>query len=51
MFCVVVPDGVVTVMVLGSEGSVEVSMRYPTGKKVLKPCMRIGFPLNYLETR
>lgn len=32
----VVPLGVVTVMVL-SNGSAEVSIRYPAGRKVLKP--------------
>ena len=34
---VVVPIGVVTVIVLGSDGSTEISMRYPTGRNVLKP--------------
>lgn len=26
-------------------------MRYPGGRKVLKPWMRIGFPWNNIETR
>lgn len=34
---VVVPDGVVTVMVLGSRGSADMSIRYPIGRNVLNP--------------
>lgn len=51
VFWVVVPSGVVTVIVLGSEGSADTSMRYPTGRKVLNPCMRYGFPWKRRETR
>lgn len=36
-FWVVVPLGVVTVIMLDSDGSIEHSMRYPGGRKVLKP--------------
>ena len=49
--CVVVPEGVVTVMALGSEGSTETSMRYPTGRKVLNPAIRVGWPWKRRETR
>ena len=42
--CVVVPEGVVTVMALGSAGSTETSMRYPSGRKVLNPAIRVGWP-------
>ena len=41
-FCVVVPLGVVTVIMLASDGSIEHSILYPGGKNVLKPCMRDG---------
>ena len=37
--CIVVPLGVVTVICLAS---IEHSIRYPAGKKVLKPWMRTG---------
>ena len=49
--CVVVPDGVVTMMVFGSDGSADMSIRYPTGRKVLKPWMRYGLPVKRRETR
>lgn len=49
--CVIVPIGVVTVMVLKSNGSAEMSILYPGGRKVLKPCMRYGFPVKSVETR
>jgi hypothetical protein len=39
--CVVLPEGV---MALGSAGSTETSMRYPSGKKVLNPAIRVGWP-------
>jgi hypothetical protein len=40
--CVVVPVGVVTVIRLLSLGSRLHSMRYPGGRKVLKPCINEG---------
>jgi hypothetical protein len=48
--CVVVPVGVVTVMRLLSLGSRLHSMRYPGGRKVLKPWMRLGCPRKRVET-
>jgi hypothetical protein len=48
---VVVPEGVVTVIVLGSAGSTETSMRYPMGRKVLKPAIRVGWPWKRRDTR
>lgn len=47
---VVVPVGVVTVIGLGSEGSREHSIRYPGGKNVLNPWIKLGWPLNNVET-
>ena len=49
--CVVAPEGVVTVIALGSEGSTETSMRYPTGRKVLNLAIRVGWPWKSRETR
>ena len=49
--CIMVPVGVVTVIKLASFASVEHSMRYPTGKKVLKPWIRDGCPLKRCDTR
>ena len=48
---VVVPCGVVTLMAWGSEGSVEHSILYPGGRKVLKPWIKFGWPENRVETR
>lgn len=47
----VVPVGVVTLITSGSFGSVEHSMRYPGGRKVLKPDINSGCPLNNIDTR
>ena len=41
---------VVTVIPLGLSGSVEMSMRYPRGRKMLKRWMRYGFPWNNVVT-
>jgi hypothetical protein len=49
--CIMVPVGVVTMIKLESCESVEHSMRYPTGKKVLKPWMSDGCPLKRKDTR
>lgn len=49
--CVVVPEGVVTVIELGFWASVVQSMRYPAGKKVLKPWMSVGCPWKRFDTR
>ena len=38
----IVPDGVVTVMTSDDCESEPTSMRYPTGRKVLKPWIRKG---------
>lgn len=48
---VVFPLGVVTKILFGSRGSIEQSIRYPAGKKVLNPDIRSGWPLNSVETR
>lgn len=37
MFWVMTPIGVVTVIVSMLRGSLDISMRYPGGRKVLKP--------------
>ena len=47
----IVPDGVVTVMTSDDCESEPTSMRYPTGRKVLKPWMRKGCPWNKVATR
>ena len=49
--CMVLPLGVVTVIKLASNASVVHSIRYPTGRKVLNPWMREGWPLKRVETR
>lgn len=47
----VCPLGVVTIIRLGSRGSIEHSIRYPAGKNVLNPDINKGCPLNKLDTR
>ena len=47
----IVPDGVVTVMTSDDWESEPTSMRYPTGRKVLKPWIRKGCPWNKVATR
>ena len=42
--CNMVPDGVVTVMTSDDCASEPTSMRYPTGRNVLKPWIREGWP-------
>lgn len=50
--CVVVwPEGVVTLIMFASLALLRHSMRYPGGKKVLNPDMRVGCPLNRVDTR
>jgi hypothetical protein len=49
--CVIVPVGIVTVMRFASCKSVEHSILYPVGRKVLNPWMREGWALNRCETR
>jgi hypothetical protein len=48
--CVIVPVGIVTVMRFASCKSVEHSILYPVGRKVLNPWMREGWALNRWET-
>lgn len=38
-------------ILLGSRGSMEHSIRYPAGRKVLNPEMSKGCPLNNVDTR
>lgn len=47
---VVVPVGVVTRIGFGSDGSKEHSILYPGGKNVLNPWIKLGWPLNNVET-
>ena len=49
--CNMVPDGVVTVMTSDDCASEPTSMRYPTGRNVLNPWIRDGWPWNKLATR
>lgn len=42
--CSMVPDGVVTVMTSDDCASDPTSMRYPTGRNVLNPWIREGWP-------
>lgn len=42
--CNMVPDGVVTVMTSDDCASDPTSMRYPTGRNVLNPWIREGWP-------
>jgi hypothetical protein len=42
--CNMVPDGVVTVMTSDDCASEPTSMRYPTGRNVLNPWIREGWP-------
>lgn len=44
------PEGVVTRMLFGLFSKPH-SIRYPGGKNVLKPWMRLGWPANNSETR
>lgn len=42
IWVVVCPDGVVTLIMLASFALLKHSMRYPGGKKVLNPEIRVG---------